>query len=494
MGMTCREVIERTIYWLERYESGTLDDEFAPPEIEVYFPQARRLSKPVLIIAENLIEADGRSDGPAFILPTASGGAGFFSMLPVESETERLVERISNLSTVIFPLDRTDHGKLVFGRWFRLMEEPSLPVPQSSADLMDLMVRSGRPASTVENLVRSKPRFVAVCYQTDREHTHWLIFETKFDYGNRDGFRPKAFLYKLREVNRRNQIRLYPTNQVSRETIFKRVSGFSASDLDRRTCLILGCGALGSRVAETIVKAGIGGLILVDNDILKAGNISRHVLGLDYLGWNKAAAMKDYLLRRNPFARVEVEDAAFSIVNDASKFEKLLLRSDLVICCLGNNSTEAFVSIGAVSAGRQAVFGRTHLQGRLGEILCCGTSKAPVCFHCAAEYIQSAECEIPRPPEIPYRELVKFDGDCGAAFIPASAVDLDLVALHIARTALSKLQGEESEHNYWLVRGREFVQGEYPLLDDSLRQAHQVRSWQIHRNIGCPVCGGEAAQ
>ena len=44
---------------------------------------------------------------------------------------------------------------------------------------------------------------------------------------------------------------------------------------------IIGCGAVGSEVAELLAKAGVGELTLIDNDDLYAGNVGRHLLSED---------------------------------------------------------------------------------------------------------------------------------------------------------------------------------------------------------------------
>jgi hypothetical protein len=81
-----------------------------------------------------------------------------------------------------------------------------------------------------------------------------------------------------------------------------------------------------------------------------------------------------------------------------------------------------------------------------------------------------------------------LDGDCGSAFLPASAVDLDLVALHCARFALSVLQGESLPHNYVLIRGRSFSESEYPELKGGIREPFRLHHYDVPRNPGCHVC------
>ena len=48
--------------------------------------------------------------------------------------------------------------------------------------------------------------------------------------------------------------------------------------------VIVGCGSVGAPVAIALAQAGVGRFILLDPDILKPSNISRHPLGAQYLG------------------------------------------------------------------------------------------------------------------------------------------------------------------------------------------------------------------
>lgn len=489
VGMTCEEIIQRVIKWLLKYETKTLDDEFAPPEIERYFPASRHIRKPTIIIAQTLLDFGEQRSGACILVPTRSGAYAFLSLIRSQKNDEQAIEEIFRLSALMLPHDRLDSKKMERGSWFRIHAEPRIPVPASITDMMNLVTQGRENSAIIEDLARKQPSLIAICYPVQFADIHWLVFKSIFaPLPSRDGFRPQNFYKKIQAANRKKPIMVYDSQHVNLETIFKRVSGFQVELLLKKSCAILGCGSIGSRVAELMIKAGVGTMMLVDNDTLKVGNIARHILGLDYLGQNKAEAMREFLLKRNPFSNILA--APLDIVNGIQAFEEIVKRSDIVISCLGNDAAEFLVNLAAIEIGRPALFCRSYMRGLLGQILWSnGVNGA--CFQCVAEYLARAECPIPQPPKLPYDKLVKFDSDCGSAFIPASGIDLDLISLHCSRQALSFLQGEALEANYWLIRGRDFSNEEASLVAESVREPFRQHTYQITRDLGCAVCAKE---
>lgn len=78
---------------------------------------------------------------------------------------------------------------------------------------------------------------------------------------------------------------------------------------------IVGCGAIGGYLARGLAQAGIGSLVLIDNDDLKTANLGRHVLGSEWVGRFKTAALAAQIRRDFPHIR--------EIVEHPSKFQDL---------------------------------------------------------------------------------------------------------------------------------------------------------------------------
>jgi ThiF family protein len=73
--------------------------------------------------------------------------------------------------------------------------------------------------------------------------------------------------------------------------------------------VLIGAGALGSMIGELLVRAGVWDIMILDHDVVLAGNLVRHTLTLDDLGKNKAEALARRLASISPSVRaVAIED------------------------------------------------------------------------------------------------------------------------------------------------------------------------------------------
>ena len=82
--------------------------------------------------------------------------------------------------------------------------------------------------------------------------------------------------------------------------------------LESSTIIIYGIGGVGSFVAEALARAGIGKLILVDNDKISSSNINRQIHATTKtIGQNKVDVMKKRILDINPEADVSLHRCFF---------------------------------------------------------------------------------------------------------------------------------------------------------------------------------------
>lgn len=125
------------------------------------------------------------------------------------------------------------------------------------------------------------------------------------------------------------------TDRYSRQTLFQQIGEQGQKKIREKHVLIVGCGALGSANAETLVRAGIGKLTLVDRDYVEYSNLQRQQLFSETDAREqmpKAIAAKARLIEINadPVIEAHVMDAT----NESLR--QLLKGVDLVIDATDN--------------------------------------------------------------------------------------------------------------------------------------------------------------
>ena len=154
-------------------------------------------------------------------------------------------------------------------------------------------------------------------------------------------------------------MKVEPATNVTRTTYFGR--GALTDSLLSKSIAIIGAGALGSMVAESLARSGAGRFGIWDNDIVEPGNICRSVYSRQDLGENKAVALSNHLKLVSPYCEVKTtgfwceeeingrqtyhEGEFYSSVNYNSQEEALkqLDNYDVIIDCTGSNELLHFL-------------------------------------------------------------------------------------------------------------------------------------------------------
>ena len=83
--------------------------------------------------------------------------------------------------------------------------------------------------------------------------------------------------------------------------------------INKTTVLILGVGGVGSYVVESLVRSGIGHLILIDYDIIDITNLNRQLMTtMKNIGEKKVNVLKKRILSINPACQVTTLDTFYS--------------------------------------------------------------------------------------------------------------------------------------------------------------------------------------
>lgn len=216
--------------------------------------------------------------------------------------------------------------------WIRLTELPVLPpfrAPATWGEFRSAVKNSGiRHDDILEKAlatIRDGLRHIALIgfpipqeYGPAKEphQMHWQALSLPIVSRGRNychGFRPNAKGYWMRD--RQKFFRDSDTIQWLKSINWHedQVSGRGRINpvLSGRRIAIIGAGAIGSVLAELLVRGGVRELFIVDADTVEAGNLVRHTLSLADVGKPKAAALADHLNQVSPHARVEGVVEAF---------------------------------------------------------------------------------------------------------------------------------------------------------------------------------------
>ncbi|MCS6105072.1 ThiF family adenylyltransferase [Clostridium botulinum] len=123
------------------------------------------------------------------------------------------------------------------------------------------------------------------------------------------------------------------TENWNEENLLSR--GRVSKKLRELNILLIGCGALGSNIAEGLARAGALKLSLMDGEILVAGNLTRHTLTLNEILESKAEMLQKRLSLCSPLVKTQSICAKLSISNID---DMNLNQYDLIIDCTGENS------------------------------------------------------------------------------------------------------------------------------------------------------------
>ncbi len=164
----------------------------------------------------------------------------------------------------------------------------------------------------------------------------------------------------------------------SRQIMLPDIDVAGQDKLIASTVLVMGLGGLGSPVVLYLAAAGIGHLILVDDDRVDLTNLQRQLLhGTDDVGRLKTESATTAVHRINPTTRVtEISERL-----DVASLSELLAQTDLVIDGTDNFNTRFMVNEACVSTGTPLISGAAiALEGQVMAIDP-GSAGGP-CYRC----------------------------------------------------------------------------------------------------------------
>lgn len=261
----------------------------------------------------------------------------------------------------------------------------------------------------------------------------------------------------------------------------------TGQDRKDKNVTIIGCGAVGSRVAEHLTLAAVKKITLIDQDKLAFDNIGRHVLGGSYVGQYKVKALAVALSDRLPGVEF------ISIPKDAGAGLTLdvIRDSHVIVLATGNAPVERAIIRRAFKERWGALVVSTSVEaGGLGGHAISMRPGVSGCLECL--YVDSeslVKSNWMRTSLIkPGQKITKQLTGCGG-FTPYSSLDATKTAILAVEFALSGLVG----YKRWVGYGElALLSGIEPSDTHQMLLEHKIPEFlesYIYAQEACLCCG-----
>ena len=237
----------------------------------------------------------------------------------------------------------------------------------------------------------------------------------------------------------------------SRQILLPQVGIAGQEKLLASRALVVGAGGLGSPAAIYLAAAGIGHLLIADNDQVELSNLQRQILHHEHdIGRDKVASAQDTLTAINP----EVQVTPMAERLQGNRLEQAVKKVDVVLDCSDNFATRFAVNRACFLHQTPLVSGAAvRLEGQMAVFIP-GREDSP-CYGCL------------------YQEGEDPDETCtdNGVFSPLVGIIGSLQALEAVKVILSLGQD---------------LCGRLVLFDG---YHHEWRTLKVTRDPGCRVCG-----
>lgn len=335
--------LHRAILWVELASNGELRDDGDPYELPEFGASQSDITfgyNETRATFDTWSEVDQRY-GVAYLSKPQDAGA------LVVTDYKDL-----NGGSVHTPLwgDTIETDTTIPGVWL-LLDEPPIKhpwtVPENWDELTDLLPGTEDDTFTILGKTRQAfPdetfRFVIIGFPIperigeDEKYIHWQAIKIDDIPNTADfnGFRDlETYQIRLTRMSFKNEpISWVESDNWAQDQLLRR--GRLDDTICESNIMLLGAGALGSTVAENLLRDGCTAITIVDGELFEIGNLSRHTLGLESINRPKATALAERLQELSPHATINDVPSSYPISEDQ---EESVPEPDIILDCTGND-------------------------------------------------------------------------------------------------------------------------------------------------------------
>ena len=260
-----------------------------------------------------------------------------------------------------------------------------------------------------------------------------------------------------------------------------------------KTVVLIGCGSVGAPISQQLAMAGVGRLILVDQDELTWANVGRHPLGAECVGDNKAEALAEGLQKSYPHLQIKGFDSSYE--KFATEQPQLLEQADLLICATAEWKMESLLNLqhthGEIVQPILYTWTEPHACAGHAVLIHSGSP----CFQCGMTLAGDARAPVttwPRDTE------TRLEPACGAVFQPYGPIELMGTISVAASLVLDSLLGKATKATHRIWAGPQSLLAEaggtwsdtWLKGDPSRAKGGFQEECLWEKDFLCPVCNG----
>lgn len=147
---------------------------------------------------------------------------------------------------------------------------------------------------------------------------------------------------------------MHMNDRYSRQILLRSIQEEGQEILSRSNVVVVGCGALGTTIANNLVRSGIGSLTVVDRDIVELNNLQRqNLFNENDIGFPKASIIAKKLERINSTVKINyfVDDLNYENI------ERIFRNSDVVLDGTDNMFTRFLINDSCVKHNIPWIYG-----------------------------------------------------------------------------------------------------------------------------------------
>ncbi len=255
--------------------------------------------------------------------------------------------------------------------------------------------------------------------------------------------------------------------------------------LAEKKVAVVGLGSGGGFVALSLAMSGIVNFVLVDNDDLERGNVTRHVCDLRYVGRNKAEAVADLIENRNPGAQVEsraglIEDH-WDCLDDV----------DILVAAVDSEQVKFTINEQCLKRGLCASYAGVYERGEGGDHVIIRPFEGP-CYACWSEATRDGVMVALSPGgDLDYGMI----GEAGTLEAePGLWVNVTKVAGIQTDLIINELLRGASAHEPMPANTLIVTNGYMDIFEGQENEPHTGVWLEIGRDPDCLVCGERLKQ